>query len=180
MTIALIVGHNARAQGAVRTTDGRTEYDWCGDLAGAIRDCAPGMYTILRRSPRASYIAEINEVYAVATGLGVRATVELHFNGGLVGATGTETLSSGSAGSRRLAALMQAGICGALGLRDRGILIRARSERGGESLHASKTVPAVMLEPYFGSNPQDCRAADRHYAALVQAIHRACVDWARS
>ena len=34
---------------------------------------------------------------------------------------------------------------------------------------------AVLVEPYFGSREADCQAADRHYAALTSAIHRACL-----
>lgn len=176
--IALIIGHNACDQGAVRATDGRTEYDWNSDLAAAIRDRAPGMYTILRRNHRLGYTAEVREVYSVASGLGASATVELHFNGAWPGATGTETLSSGSTGSLRLARLVQPAMVQALGLRDRGILVRKRTDRGGESLHAGRP-PAVLLEPYFGSNSGDCAAADRHYRALVEAIHRACVEFCR-
>ena len=40
--IALVIGHNARSQGAVRVTDKRTEYDINSDLAVAIRDLDPG------------------------------------------------------------------------------------------------------------------------------------------
>ena len=33
MKIAIVVGLNARARGAVRVTDGRSEYDWNRELA---------------------------------------------------------------------------------------------------------------------------------------------------
>ncbi|WP_323041161.1 N-acetylmuramoyl-L-alanine amidase [Gemmobacter sp.] len=173
--IALIVGHNARAQGAVRATDGRTEYDWCGDLAAAIKAHGPGMYAVIRRQSHPSgYASEIRNAYVTADAMGVSATVELHFNGGPATATGTETLTSGTKGSLRLARLIQPAMVGALGLRDRGLLTRGRNDRGGESLWAGRA-PAVLLEPYFGSREADCQAADRHYAALAAAIHRACV-----
>lgn len=174
--IALVIGHNARSQGAVRQTDGRTEYDWCGDLAAAIRACSPGMYEVFRRPAGRPYSTEIRETYAVVDAKGAAASVELHFNGGPTSASGTETLTSGSKGSRRLAGLIQPAMVQALGLRDRGIIARARNDRGGLSLHAGRA-PAVLLEPYFGSNPTDCAAADRHYAALVQGIHKACVAY---
>lgn len=175
--IALIVGHNARAQGAVRVTDGRSEYEWCGDLAGAIAAQAPGMYAVIRRKSHPSgYASEIYTAYSNANALGVSATVELHFNGGPATATGTETLTSGTKGSLRLARLIQPAMVGALGLRDRGLLTRGRADRGGESLWSGRA-PAVLLEPYFGSREADCQAADRNYAALAAAIHRACVAY---
>ncbi|OJY26211.1 MAG: hypothetical protein BGP11_13115, partial [Rhodobacterales bacterium 65-51] len=159
-----------------RQIDGRTEYDWCGDLAAAIRACAPGMYEVFRRPAGRPYSAEIRETYAAVDAKGAVASVELHFNGGPTSASGAETLTSGSKGSLRLAGLIQPAMVQALGLRDRGIIVRARNDRGGLSLHAGRA-PAVLLEPYFGSNPTDCAAADRHYAVLVQGIHRACVAY---
>ena len=42
--IALVIGHNARSQGAVRVTDKRTEYDINSDLAAAIRELDPSRY----------------------------------------------------------------------------------------------------------------------------------------
>lgn len=174
--IALVVGHNPASQGAVRATDKRTEYDWNGDLAAAIMAHAPAMYRVFRRPSGRGYSAEIRETYAAVDAWGASASIELHFNGGAASATGTETLSSGSANSRKLAALIQPAMVVALGLRDRGILIRGKSERGGASLHAGRA-PAVLIEPYFGSNKADCAAADRNYSALSRAIHEACAAY---
>lgn len=171
--IALVVGHNAAAQGAVRATDGRTEFDWCGSLAAAVLACQPGQYKVFRRPAGLGYGAEIRTVYADVDAWGADASVELHFNGGPDDATGTETLTSGSARSRILAGHIQTGMCGALGLRDRGMITRGKTDRGGASLFAGRA-PAVLIEPYFGSNRADCAAADRHFHALARAIHGAC------
>lgn len=176
--IALVIGHNARAQGAVRATDGRTEYDWMADLAAAIQAAQPAMYKIIRRPAGKAYSAEIKEAYGAADAWGAVATVELHFNGGPPAATGTETLTSGTTGSLRLAKLIQPAMVGALGLRDRGLVTRKRGDRGGESLWVGRA-PAVLIEPYFGSNPEDCRAADRHFSALARAIHGACTAFVK-
>jgi N-acetylmuramoyl-L-alanine amidase len=174
--IALVVGHNPASQGAVRATDGRTEYDWNGDLAAAIMANAPAMYRIFRRPSGKGYSAEIRETYAAVDAWGAAASIELHFNGGAASATGTETLTSGSSGSRRLAGWIQPAMVGALGLRDRGIIARGKSDRGGASLHAGRA-PAILIEPYFGSNKGDCAAADRNYSALSRAIHQACAAY---
>ncbi|SMO99923.1 hypothetical protein [Paracoccus laeviglucosivorans] len=48
---ALVIGHNARSQVAVRVTDRRIEYNWNGVLADAIRECAPDQYVVIRRAP---------------------------------------------------------------------------------------------------------------------------------
>ena len=175
--IALVIGHNARSQGAVRVTDGRTEYDWMADLANEIFAQEPAMFRVFRRPAVLSYTTEIRQAYAEVNDWGANASIELHFNGAAIrSATGTETLTSGTTGSLRLAKLIQPAMVGALGLRDRGLVTRKRGERGGESLWQGRA-PAVLIEPYFGSNPTDCAAADRHVAALASAIHIACAAY---
>lgn len=174
MKIALIVGHNARSQGAVRVTDGRSEFDWCADLANAIAASAPALYRVFRRPSGLSYGAEIRQAYAPISKSEFAATIELHFNSvASPAATGTETLTSGTLGSLRLARLIQPAMVGALGLRDRGLVTRKRDDRGGESLWAGAP-PAILIEPFFGSNPGDCAAVDRQFSALARAIHGAC------
>jgi len=108
---------------------------------------------------------------------GVEASVELHFNGSAdYRATGTETLTSGTKNSVRLATQMQTHIVRALALRDRGLKVIGRTGRGGLSLW-SGVPPAVLLEPYFGSNANDCARADLQFAALASAIHTACTAY---
>lgn len=62
MKIAIIVGHNSRAQGAVRVTDGRSEFDWNGELAGLIQSHDPDAIRAFRREPVGGCSAEINRV----------------------------------------------------------------------------------------------------------------------
>lgn len=129
---ALVIGHNARQPGAVRATDGVPEYLWNGQLADAIAALAPDRCRIVRRTPGAG---EIARAYAEVDRLGVEASVELHFNSAAdFRATGTETLTSGTAGSVRLAGSLQYHMVRALGLRDRGLKVTGRSGRGGASL----------------------------------------------
>lgn len=175
--IALVIGHNARSQGAVRVTDGRTEYDWMTDLASQICAQDPALFRVFRRPPGLGYSTEIRQAYAAVDAWGADASIELHFNGSASSAaTGTETLASGTTGSLRLAQLIQLAMVGALGLRDRGLVTRKRGDRGGESLWQGRA-PAVLIEPYFGSNPSDCAAADRHFHQLAQGINAACAEF---
>lgn len=177
--IALVIGHNARSKGATRVTDGKAEYDWNGQLAEAIRALAPDRYVIIRRPAGLSYTAEVRAAYGAVDAAGVAGSVELHFNAAAdASATGTETLTSGSPGSVRLADQVQHHMVRALGLRNRGVKVRSRSDRGGESLFAGRP-PAVLIEPYFGSNRGDCAAADRNFVALAAAIDTACVAFLR-
>ena len=175
--IALVIGHNARSQGAVRVTDGRSEYDWMTDLANQVSTQEPALFRVFRRPASVGYSTEIRRAYAEVDAWGADASIELHFNSAAARfATGTETLTSGTTGSLRLAKLIQPVMVNALGLRDRGLVTRRRGDRGGESLWQGRA-PAVLIEPYFGSNPADCAAADRHFAALSSALHIACATY---
>jgi len=174
MKIALVVGHNARAQGAVRVTDGRTEYDWNGDLAEMIQEIDPEAVKVFHRRPDGGYSREIDRVYGEVDRWGADVSLELHFNAATPAAHGCETLSSGTRGSLRLAEAVQAAMLAAMPVRDRGVKVRAAHERGGRSLWAG-IAPAVMLEPYFGSNAGECHMADDHKEMLAEAIYHAAV-----
>lgn len=172
--IAIIVGHNSRSRGAVRSKDGITEYDWNSSFAEKIEAFQPDLYMIVKRQPGQSYGSEIREAYSHTDGC--EATVELHFNAAVASATGTETLSSGTSGSLKLCNLLQDGMVGALGLPDRGVKMRQRDDRGGLSLWVG-AAPAALIEPYFGSNDKDCEVADASINQLALAIHNACLQY---
>lgn len=170
--LAIVVGHNHRAQGAVRITDGVSEFVWNSKLASMIAAHAPDQIKVFFRQHGAGYSREVDKVYAQLDAWGANASVELHFNGiGNPKVHGGMTLSSGTSGSMELAQHIQSHSVAALGVRDLGIKVRGRKDRGGRSLHAGKA-PAIMTEPFFGSNADDCRRADRHMDELAEAIVR--------
>ncbi len=159
--VAVIPGHNARAPGAYCPEPiAASEYAFYCQVVDVMGQMAGGDVVLrqIRRVASGSYRQEIAAAYAQAWDCA--ATVELHFNFGGPGARGTETLASGSNGSRRLAAAMQAEQLRALGLRDRGVKVVSASDRGGYSVHAGKP-PAVLIEPFFASHEADRAAAGR-------------------
>lgn len=171
MKIAPVVGHNAKARGAVRA-DGVAEYEWNCELAEMIRQLDPENVKIFHRTPGPG---QVRRVYAETDAWGADVTLELHFNSvSDPSATGTETLSSGSRGSLKLARAVQAGMLKALGLRNRGIKVRNKVQRGrGYTSLIAGRAPAVILEPFFGSNPTDAKTADEKKEALARAIYEA-------
>lgn len=169
MKIAIVVGHNARAQGAVRVTDGKTEYHWNTDLAELIRDHDPDSIRIFRRVHQGSYSREIDRVYSEVDKWGADCSVELHFNSASSSAHGCETLSSGTKGSLALAGHIQTRMKAALGARDRGVKTVSKGGRGGRSLWAGQS-PAALIEPYFGSHTASCHTADECKDQLAEAI----------
>ncbi|CUH99172.1 N-acetylmuramoyl-L-alanine amidase [Leisingera aquaemixtae] len=94
----------------------------------------------------------------VGTDASRAATIELHYNAATPAASGTETLSSGSARSLELSKRVHSGLCSLLGRsgQSRGIKVRNRThkERGWLSLVSGRP-PAIITEPAFGSNPSD-------------------------
>ena len=160
----------------MRVTDKRTEFDWNGELADMIRDIDPGAVRIFQRTPEGGYSREIQRVYSEVDAWGADCSIELHFNGGPASATGCETLSSGTSGSLALADLVQRYTLDAMPMRDRGVKTIGRDQRGGQSLWAGRA-PAVMTEPYFGSNARDCHIADDHMSMLAEATYVAAREF---
>lgn len=171
MKIAIVVGHNPRAQGAVRITDGQPEYKWNSDLAEMIRDINPESVRIFKRVYLGSYSREIDKVYAEVDAWGADVSIELHFNGSAdPRATGCLTLSSGTGGSLRLAREVQDRMLAVMENEDDGIVVRGRRARGGRSLWAGRA-PAILTEPYFGGNARFCHVADARKDELAEAIY---------
>jgi N-acetylmuramoyl-L-alanine amidase len=181
MKLAIVVGHNARAQGAVRADTGETEFVWNSRLAKMIEQEADGMPNcevgVFFRRYTGSTRRELRDVYRRADIWGADASVELHFNSHHnPGAKGTETLTSGTYASLRFAEAAQGRMLDALGLKDRGEKI-VRSGRGAQSLISGKA-PAILLEPFFGSSPGALRATDQDHEmrALARAVLLAFED----
>lgn len=168
MNIGLVVGHNSTSRGAVRVTDGVPEWVWNTRLAEQMQSLSPNEIRIFYRTAGLGYTAEIKKVYAETDAWGADVTAELHFNSiGLPEVTGTETYYHSKAG-KVFADLAQAAMLDALGLRDRRTIQRTEG-RGALSLSSGKA-PAVLLEPYFGSNANDCEIADANFNKLAGSL----------
>ena len=176
--LAILIGHNATSQGAVRVTDGRTEYDWNDDLAQMIRANDPARVQVFRRTHGGGYRAEIRRAYDQIAAWRPDAILELHFNAFSPDAHGCEMLYNGSAAGARLADALQRATLAALGNRDRGIkVLSAENSRGGPSVHALPGVPTIITEPYFGSNPRECVNAGIKMRAIADAQFRAAMTF---
>lgn len=172
--IAIAIGHSPEDGGAVRVVDGVQEYGWNRDLANMIHDCDPKNIEIFHRRGDLPYSHAIAELYQRIDDWGCDLSIELHFNAFNSRASYTVTLSSGSRGSLVHARAIQAAMVETLGLRDAGVKVRNRSQKGRGYLSlVSGRAPAVLVEPYFGDNPSDCAVADRNKRALARAIYRA-------
>lgn len=177
MKIAIVVGHNSKSQGAVRVTDGRTEFDWNGELAALIQAHDPANVRVFRREHGGGYSAEIDRVYRQVDNWGAAVSIELHFNASAnAKANGGETLSSGTKASMALAMAVRSRIAGVLGNTDRGVRVVGRHDRGGRSLWQGRA-PAILTEPYFGSNAAECVIAQQHMDEMAEAYYRGAVSF---
>lgn len=176
ITIALVVGHEPGKPGASgRYLDafGRerevNEYAFNTVVSREVRNMLyseAGLQVIdIRRQAAGGYgklPGAVNETMA-------DFALELHFNAATPTATGTETLYwHRSARGKQFAAIVQRHMLVALQLRDRGIKPIDEDGRGGWFLGRT-SMPAVIAEPFFGSNPQEMGHAMLHTETLAAA-----------
>lgn len=181
--LAIVVGHNSKARGAVMVTTGAAEYDWNTDLAKMICTLARPEdnveIAIFNRLPGLPYWQEIDNCYMAVDAWGADCSIELHFNGSTSAkAEGCATLSSGSQKSSLLAAHLQEKMVGTISMDDDGVIKLKRQDRGGRSLHAGRA-PAVLIEPFFGSNHTEATRADQRKPLLAEVIYLATINYVK-
>jgi len=173
MKIAIVVGHNAKAPGAYAPAPiDLSEFDFNNQIADEmLRLSRDNLFNLFKggqrlelfkvnRAPHTSYSAEIDAAYDRVDAQDADASIELHFNAATPSASGTETLSSGSAKSLSLARYVQDAMVKALHRPDRGIKVLGPADRGGRSLHSARAT-AILVEPFFSTNSVDLAAAQR-------------------
>jgi N-acetylmuramoyl-L-alanine amidase len=185
--LAIVVGHNARAKGAYGLPPiDRYEFDYNSAVAAAMKNEAIHYNLELEvffREPHASYTEEIRRAYAQVSAWRPDCALELHFNSfATSAANGSEVLYRTDSGEALAFARSLIGsIHQALRLNLRGgdgLVPVQRGQRGSASLYALAQVPTLLLEPFFGSNAQDClRAATLGERSLGLAYLRGVRDW---
>jgi len=166
--LAIVVGHTRLRPGAIAAAPiNAQEYFWNTDLAKQMRDHAESTGVPLQIFYRDS--VGITGAYRQAAGFGASAVMELHFNSyESPRATGTETLWA-TAPSETFAKAVQQAMVQTLGLRDRGDKYLT-SGRGFKSLTQLPDTPSILVEPFFGSNPNNCSIAHDHKNKLAKAL----------
>lgn len=182
MKLGIVVGHTRAAKGAHSPFLGDHEYDWNGDLAERMM----ALSTPFEKKVFLRDNGGIEAAYARSDAWGSKITIELHFNSAHTEtATGSGVLYlAGSERGRALARLVRSEIGSVLELADwpRGtggvatpFQASGAQMRGQSSLKAGRA-PAVLIEPFFGSNRNDSHIAssrkDGMAKALVEAAER--------
>ena len=181
--IAISAGHT-KGTGAL-AVDGTQEYDYNSELADLTQVALEGLgHTchILHREPSLSYGMAMSKLADEMKSLGAVASLELHFNAASPSAHGAEFLHwFGSTNGNRLARCIADQFAHALPYitmrGDRGVRSlwyhnynesKAYSGRGGGYVYKTPC-PAVICEPFFGSNNGDLQYCKAEIHKIAQA-----------
>lgn len=179
--VALVVGHEPGAPGA----DGMfmdgvhriecNEYAYNVGLAGMVKQALAGNDMVEIVDVRRHLVGGYSKLPAWINARQFDVAIELHYNSAASSsAGGTEMLYwHTSVRSKLFAAIIQGRVLGALKLKDRGTKAITAKDRGAPFLRGT-ACPAVICEPFFGSNADEMRIAwhgtDKLAAAYVLGI----------
>lgn len=170
--IALCVGHSRQGDCGALSIDGHTtEYEYNCDLAQRISKKTRRPVRVYDTYEGGGYTSAMRWLARKLKDDGAELAVELHFNSASPAATGHEWLYWNSSEKGRLLARS---------LRDsmedsfpmftsRGIKPREKGSRGAAFLRLTHC-PAVIAEPFFGSNKDDWDIATKHKEGVAAAI----------
>lgn len=186
MRIAIVNGHTAKAAGARAVAPiGKQEYFFNKDLGQRMLKACKALSVEAKMFYRDDI--GIQGAYKNALAYKPDLIIELHFNAFNGKASGSEVLYSDQfdlAGlkERELAQLVQKEICKALGFKghqDRGAKDRPRTKReaGWFNLAQTINVASILVEPFFGDNPDDALRAYQHKDELAQCMVDGCLKW---
>jgi flagellum-specific peptidoglycan hydrolase FlgJ/N-acetylmuramoyl-L-alanine amidase len=174
--LAVMVGHSRKSMGAYALSPPfppalqAEEYHWNSELALQIKALADQYGIRCRIFYRDGY--DIPGAYEVVTPWQPRATIELHFNSAGPGTQGTETWY-GDESSIPWAAKLQARMVklyGRKGRADRGTKDARIVEPRRAFTSTTQIQPSALIEPFFGSNLDDCEMAVERKPGLARAI----------
>lgn len=184
--LAIVVGHNSVSPGAhaVLPLD-VYEFAFNTKVAeGMVAEAAEFNIEAKKfhRVATSSYSKEIETAYSAVAEWKPDAIVELHFNSFNAASAGTEMLfRAGDNRAREFALKLVAETHDLLNLPLRhsdGLVAATNGDRGYKSLSAIPSIPTVLTEPFFGSNPTECAVvAVIGPVGLGRAYLRAARDW---
>lgn len=158
MKVAVIVGHTIGAdKGAYSTYLKKSEQPYNLEVANALKACAPDKYDVFTHKLQSYYDRQKFMADVLNKGK-YDLVIELHFNAASPAANGTECLYYfGSAKGKKAAQTIAQGLAYAFDTSLRGDkggrALANKADRGYWFVYLPKA-PAVIIEPFFGSNPE--------------------------
>ena len=186
--LVIVVGHSSDAQGARSTAPlNRSEFEYNSDIAARAKAYAKPELTVdVVFRPQRGF-AGIRAAYEEVSSLEPDAAIELHFNAFNGKVKGTETLYADSEDvsdlyERELAQVYQDNICKLFrrrGRQDRGLKKRPRTtrERGWYNVNQTTLFPTILLEPFFGDEPDEAQAALDNAQAYAECLIDSFEEW---
>ncbi len=186
-TIALCIGHsrkiNGKRDGGAVSVGNVAEWDYnldlAGRIAGILAESNYHLVPIISDYPGNGYGSAQRWLATHLKEIGATLAVELHFNSSdNPTATGHEWLYWGtSERSRQLASYIDAEIMQqVVGLRGRGLKPLTSKDRGSEFCHLTHC-PAVICEPFFGSNATDWQIATTQKDKIARGIANGILEF---
>lgn len=172
--LAICVGHSRyHDMGAVACDGETTEWHYNLQVAKAMSEHLEYLgvpNVIIAEYLGAGYTAAMEDLASKLKDLKVSAAVELHFNSAGPDAHGSEMLYWHTSNkSKELAEFLQEAVIREFGTRDRGARPRDLESRGSLFLRATHC-PAVICEPFFGSNEQEWDDFKNDFDSLGMAL----------
>tara|TARA_R100000655_G_scaffold21217_4_gene43585 strand:- start:39816 stop:40370 length:555 start_codon:yes stop_codon:yes gene_type:complete len=169
--IAICVGHSRPNDSGAASVTGVTEWDYNSQLADMIGDRLKTKYKIYSTYKGSSYWSSMKWLAKTLRNDAVEAAVELHFNAATPSATGHEWLYWKTSEKGRLfaRALRDSFEDCFPQLRSRGIKPRQKGSRGAAFLRLTHC-PAIIAEPFFGSNNEDWELALKSMEGIATSI----------
>jgi len=169
--LAIIVGHTKKDPGAVMVYGGMSEYEY--NLKVAVNmQLMQGAYGIQTQVITRDGIW-LRGAYAKAVYFGADAILELHFNSDVSKeATGSMVLVSEENKIHPLIPHLSSQMLQLFGRRDRGVEVPTKDGRGYGNVN--RPTPYFLLEPFFGSNVDQCKFAldniIKYAASIMDAV----------
>jgi N-acetylmuramoyl-L-alanine amidase len=182
--LAIVVGHNSVATGAYAVKPiSKSEYAFNSILAAdiAILSTQKNVEVDVFLRDEGGVVS----AYEDAVESNPDAIIELHFNAYNGRASGTETLYVDEMDDRglrekELAQSIQYQMVKALDLPDRGVKDRDRHDRGFRNLTQTYKIPSILIEPFFGDNPNDSKIANARRVLLADSILFGFLNWTKA
>ena len=169
--IALCVGHSRQNDSGASSVDGTTEYDYNCDLANQIANNCNQEVRIYNSYLGKGYTGAMRWLAKKLRQDNIEFAIELHFNAATPKATGHEWLYwHTSSKGRLLARSLRDSMEDSFTLfTSRGIKSRKKGSRGAGFLRLTHC-PAIIAEPFFGSNTEDWELATQHKEGIAKSI----------
>lgn len=154
--LGFVIGHTMQDKGAAmdRTLNGMQEYDYNSLIGFYMKEFAPSMGIEVKVYTRDA--GGIPGAYAAAAWDKCTAIIEGHFNScDTPTVAGTETLCSTRSDDQAFAKVIQEHVFKLSNGRDRGVKVLPPNGRGAQSCYSAGSTPNCLVEPFFGSNPQE-------------------------